>query len=93
MIALATMLVGPAEDAGIEVPPELKNESGKEEWDAEKYPRFTLFASAQLGQPMPSPTSHWDNAKVIAAIPEAKLKKITMKQLISRGFEVGCSVP
>jgi len=48
------MLVEPASQAGIDIPDDL------ESYDTEKYSRFHLFCCAQLGQPMPSPATHFE---------------------------------
>lgn len=87
MIAFPVMLVEPARQANIDVPDDLDN------YDLEKYKRFHLFCCAQLGQPMPSPATHFDNAKVIARIPEDKIKTITFEELIEAGFQVGFAIP
>ena len=87
MIAFPAMLIGPAEKAGIKVPPDANNFMDKE------YPHFTVYLNAQLGHPMPHPTAHWDNAKVIAAIPEDKIFTITVQELLAAGFAVGYPLP
>lgn len=84
MIALPIMLVEPAKQAGIDVPNDLDN------YDVEKYKRFHLLRCAQLGQPMPNPLSHFTNAKIIAQVPEDRIKDITFNDLIEMGFEI-CS--
>jgi len=87
MIAFPVMLVEPASQAGIDIPDDL------ESYDTEKYSRFHLFCCAQLGQPMPNWTCHFDNAKVIARIPEDKIKTIMFNELIEAGFQVGFAIP
>ena len=87
MIAFPEMLVAPAEEAGMKVPPDA------DEFDPKKYPHFAVFCTAQLGAPMPSWTSHWSNAKVVAAISAKKLKTLTFRQLWDMGFEVGYPMP
>lgn len=90
MIAFPGLLVNPAKEAGIEVPPDDEVKSG--EYDVEKFLRWHIFATCQLGTPMPSPSSHWDNAKVVAALPEDRLKTITPQQLCEEfGFATGFS--
>jgi hypothetical protein len=83
MIALPEMLIKPAQDAGITVPPEKDAET----YEPDKYPLFHLFCLAQIGRSLPSPISHWTNAHVIARVPHSKIKKITMKTLEKMGFE------
>ena len=83
MIALPIMLVGPAEEAGMKVP------ENPDEYDSVDYPHWHVFLSAQLGIPLPSPASHWHNAKIVADIPNSKIKKVTPENLIELGFEHG----
>lgn len=95
MIALPIGLVGPAHEAGIAVPDDPMqfdyDKASPEEQS--KYVRWVLFCSAQLGQPMPSPSSHWENAKIIAQIPEDELMTITSEGLERLGFQIGYSKP
>lgn len=87
MIAFATMLERPAKEAGISVPADPDN------FEAEKeaFPHFFVFCAMQLGAPMPHASAHWENAKVIAAIPETELKSLTGDDIITRGFQAGFS--
>ena len=85
MIAFRGMLAEPARQAGILVPPDPEN------FDDEQYTRFAIFCIAQLGQPMPNAAAHWDNAYVVAKIPEEQLKTITFERLLGMGFQVGRS--
>lgn len=87
MIAFPSMLVNPAKQAGIAVPPDPDN------YEPEEFKHFHFFCTAQLGQSMPTPSAHWENAVIIAAIPEAEIKTIIWSQLISLGFAVGMSTP
>ena len=82
MIAFPEMLIAPAEKAGMAVPPDSEN------FDREEYPHFAVFCAVQLGASMPTPVAHWDNTKVIAAVPEDKIRIITFKQLIANGLAV-----
>ena len=81
MIAFAFLLEEPARQAGIPVP---KNSDC---FNAEKFPRFELFCKAQLGRAMMSANEHWENAKVIAGLPEEVLKTITPEGLRAAGFQ------
>ncbi len=87
MIISAPMLIGPAKKAGMKVPFDADNFNPKD------YPHFSVFCSVQLGAPMPSWTSHWTNAKIIAAIPDNKIKTITYRDLTKMGFEIGYPMP
>lgn len=89
MIATTTLLVKPAEQAGIKIPgdPTLWNEKDP------RYLRWTVFCNAQIGRSLPHPTAHWDNALVISRIPENELKELTMEQLVAKGFQLGTTIP
>ena len=82
MLAYAGMLIDAAQKAGIATP------LNPEKFIANEYPYFKVFKIAQLGQPMPYPTVHYDNAKVVAAVPESEIKTITIEKLIKRGFKI-----
>lgn len=81
MIAFPGMLVGACQEAGIKVPadPDL--------FDRDEFPHFFIFCAVQLGRRMARLNEHWDNAKVIAAIPESELKTITLEQMLAKGLE------
>lgn len=85
MMAFPSMLVNPAKKAGIPVPEDPDN------FDRDAFQRFHLFCLAQLGQSMPYPDCVWGNARVIAAIPEEELKKVSFANLIERGYAIGNS--
>lgn len=84
MIAFPFMLFRPAEQAGMKTPTD-------EEYDPNEFPHFHVFCSMQLGAPMPNPSSHWENAKVIAAIPSDQIKTVTPKDILALGFQIGRS--
>ena len=81
MVAFPTMLVAPAKDAGIEVPDDLDN------YDKELYPHFFVFCVVQLGRPMPHPSAHFDNAKIIGKISLNAIRQITPSQLMALDFQ------
>lgn len=81
MLILPSMLLEAAEKAGIKVPPG----NVDKDFDADEYPHFAVFCNAQLCRRM-QPGEHWENAVVIAAIPDAEIKTISMKGLMARGF-------
>ncbi len=85
MIAFPSMLASAAAEAGMKVPED------PDAFDPEEFPHFAVFCKAQLGAPMPSPDSHWENAKVVAAIPADKIMSVTMAELRATGFAVGFS--
>lgn len=81
MIAFPEMLVGPARQAGITVPDNV------EDYDKEQFPHWIVYLTAQqLGTGLPCPAAQFDNARVIAAIPEDRIRKTTMADLIALGF-------
>ena len=85
MFAFAGMLVSAAEAAGMKVPPDPEN------FIPGDYPHFAVFCTMQLGAPMPYAGVHFENAKIIAAIPDDKIKKLKAKQIFALGFQVGSS--
>jgi hypothetical protein len=87
MLALDDMLVKPAEEAGIKVPTDLEN------FNKDEYPHWTVYCNVQLGSPMPYPSCHWDNAKIIASIPSDKIKITTFEELEKLGLQIGFSKP
>jgi hypothetical protein len=80
MIAFPELLVAPAKTAGIKVPEDVDN------YNKENFPHFYIFCTLQLGARMPTPNSHWLNAKIIAEIPEAKIKFVTLENLMEMGW-------
>ncbi len=87
MLAFPSMLVKPAEEAGIKTPEDPDN------FDAVEFPHFQVFCHMQLGQPMPDPSAHWENAKVVAKIPNDKILSITYDEILGIGFSIGFSKP
>lgn len=87
MLAFPVMLVEAAERAGIKIPDDIDN------FDINLYPHWHVFCAAQLGQPMPTPGCHWENAEVIAAIPEDRIRAVTLLELREKGFQSGFPIP
>ncbi len=79
MLALPEMLLDAAEKAGIETPEDPRN------YEPNKFLHFHVFCNAQLGQSV-RPGEHYENAKVIAAIPVQRIKDITYSELFALGF-------
>lgn len=88
MLAFPGMLLGAADAAGIPIPdPDVVNADRFElESIKEDFTKYFIFCILQLGKSMAYASEHWDNAKVIAAIPENELKTITPAELGKRGF-------
>jgi|FAXJ01.1.fsa_nt_gi hypothetical protein len=87
MFIFPGMLIGPAKEAGIKVPPDAKK------FDTDEYPHFRVYLNCQLGAAMPTPTSHWSNARVVASVPDHKIKTVNYIDLLEMGFEVGYPRP
>lgn len=81
MFAFADMLVPAAEKAEIKVPED------PDKYDPNVYPYWFVFCTLQLGRRMPYPGVYWENAKVVASIPKAKIKQVTPSQVFELGFE------
>lgn len=82
MIAFASMLVSAAEKAGMKVP------SKPDDFVKEKdnCPHFYVFCVVQLGAAVSYHGCHWDNAKIIANIPDDQILSVTFNDLISLGY-------
>jgi hypothetical protein len=80
MMAFAGMLVEAAEQAGMKVPPD------PDEFVPTEFPHFHVFCNVQLARPLVMWGEHWENAKIVAAIPEADLQTITLQQLMAKGL-------
>ena len=87
MIALAEMLIVPAQKAGMKTPEDVYN------YNTNDFPHFHVYELVQIGSPMPSPDSHYHNARAIASLSEEDIKKMTMEDLINSGFETGYPIP
>lgn len=80
MIVFPSMLLKAAHEAGMKVPADPDN------FEAKEFMHFTVFCNAQLARPLSFWGEHWENAKTIAAIPEAELETITLDDLIAKGL-------
>lgn len=81
MLAFPSMITDAALSAGMKTPELDEND----EFDAEQYPHFHVYCNVQLGCPV-TWGNHWENAKIIAAIPEEQLKTLTYQELVDKGF-------
>lgn len=82
MIVFPFILVGHAEEAGIKIPEDL------DKYDPEKFPHWHVFCQVQLGRRIPKGYTFAvsENAKLIAKIPKAKLKTLTLQNLVDMGL-------
>lgn len=80
MIAFPGMLVTAAQEAGMSVPPDPENFSGLD------YPHFYALFVHQLGKPVRFPGEHWHNAKIVAQVPDDRIREVTLDDLIELGF-------
>jgi hypothetical protein len=85
MIAFAGMLLSPAKEAGMKIPDDA------DDFDPAEFPHFDVYLKVQLGAAMPSMSSHWNNAKLIAGLSDEKIKTITYAEILEEGLEVGNS--
>lgn len=81
MMAFPSMLINAAQQAGMKVP----DLSASDDYAKDDFPHFHVFCTAQLARRM-QPGEHWENAKVVAAVPESEVRMITLDQLIERGL-------
>jgi len=93
MIAYAGMLLEPARQAKMKVPQESMIDERDLSPLREHYPHFFVYCMLQLGQPMPYPTAHWENAKVVAGFSEADVRCMTPEQFVKAGFDIGYTIP
>lgn len=70
-------------NSGIPIPPDI------EDYNAEEYPHFFLFIHAQLCRTLPKdcPSAHWDNARLIAGIPTARIGQTSIADLEALGLK------
>ena len=80
MIVFPSMIAEAAAEAGMKVPVD-----PEAEYDPAKFMHWHVYCSVQLGCPV-TWGNHWENAKIIAKIPDKKIKKITYGQLVELGF-------
>jgi len=83
MLVFPGMIAESARQAGMKVP---ADPDGK--WSPEDYPHFHVFCNMQLCRSLADFGAHWDNAKVIAALSDEDVRKVTKDDLISRGFVI-----
>lgn len=83
MMAFPSMLLKAAQEAGMKTPP--LEDQNTEGFDPTEFPHFHVFCIVQLGRRMEL-GEHWENAKVVAAIPDEFIHLVTLRQLIARGL-------
>jgi len=82
MMAFPSMLAKPARDAGMKTP---VFEGEDDDFDSDKFPHFAVFCNIQLGRPMQW-GEQFENAKIIAAIPNEKIRSIGFVELLAMGL-------
>ena len=87
MFAFAEMLVPAAKAAGIKLPEDVNN------YNKNEFPHWFIYTALQLGAPMPYMSAHIDNAKIIAGIPEDKLKTMVLSDFEALGINIGYPTP
>lgn len=78
MISFPSLLLSHAQNAGIKTPPNV------DDYDATQYSHFYVYECVQLARPIIG-ESHVRNAEIIAAVPQNKIEKITMRELRKLG--------
>ena len=81
MFLFPSMIYNAAVEAGMPVPPE----SSCESYDPNEFPHWHVYCNVQLGVPL-TWGNHWENAKLIARIPQEQLRTMTLCQLEEMGF-------
>lgn len=71
MIALPGLLIDPAREAGMSTPEDADN------FDPAEFPHFAVFCAYQLGRVLESPSGHWKNARVIAALTDDEARDVS----------------
>lgn len=89
MIVFESMLLSAATTAGMKTPPIEQCDNDTHPFTREEYPHFTVFCAVQLARPVSYHGEHWENAKVIAAVPEVEICSIDLPTLIEKGLIVG----
>jgi hypothetical protein len=79
MMVFPEMLVDAAKQAGMKTPDD------PDQFDANEYPHFQVFCNVQLCRPI-TWGEHWDNAKVVAKVPDDKIRETTLEELIAQGL-------
>lgn len=75
MLAFPSMIIEAAREARMKVP---DIGGAEDEFDAEEFPHFAVFCNVQLCRPMQW-GEHWENVKIIAKIPNDKIKNTTLE--------------
>lgn len=81
MLAFPGMLVPFAESVGMKVPKD------PDKFDPHKFPHFAVYREIQIGRAIVRNCSHAENARIIAEVPDDKIKTITFGELIEMGVE------
>ena len=80
MFAFPTMIVIPAEKAGMKVPP------NPDDFDRDIYPHFSVFCAVQLHRELVYWGEAWDNANIIVRLSDVEIRSMTLSDLISIGL-------
>lgn len=86
MIVFPSMIAEAAERAGMKVPPNVDNVNFEPDSCKEEYPHFFAYCCLQLCRPIIW-GNHWQNAEIIAKVPEDKLKTMTEQDFRNLGFD------
>lgn len=79
------MIVSPHAIAPAAIEAEMKVPDDPMTYDPVEYPHWHVYCCVQLGVPVQW-GNHWENAKIIAKIPDDKILTVTMADLVALGF-------
>lgn len=84
MLIFPSSLIPAAKEVGMKYP---KSDIDTGPYDFLQFPHFRVYCNMQLCRPMVW-GEHWGNAKIIAAIPEDKIRTITIDEIRALGFQM-----
>lgn len=84
MIAFPSMLIPAAREAKMPCPDDVEDIA---DFDKNQYPHFFVYCMLQLCRPI-GWGNHWNNAKIIARVPEENLKTMSEEDFIKLGFNL-----
>ncbi len=87
MLAFPGMLITHAKGSGMKTPP-MPSDSSDPAYDPNEYPHFSVFSTMQLGRSIPKYNTGAvsANARIIASIPEDKIRLVTVEEILAMGY-------
>ena len=80
MLIFPGQIAEAASEAGMRIP-----DNPDEPFNAEEYPHFKVLCESQLCRPMFDPNEPWINARIIAAIPDNRIRLVNIRDLRDLG--------